>query len=112
VECLNEQITWYDAGMVTSCMEKIDLLLVDAPPAIEQPLARLAAVPVVYGKLSEKAVILLDDGNRRGEQQVIQYWLKAYPDLEAELLSSSSGLWIVRRKLSGKKVSVDANVDR
>ena len=98
MECCKEYITWYDPSIVTTYMEKIDLLLVDAPPAVA-PLTRLPAIPMLYEKLSDKAVILLDDGNRPGEKQVIQHWLTAYPDLEAELLVSASGLWIVRRRV-------------
>ena len=96
IECLGEQAHWYDPETIKSSIETIDLLLVDAPPAM-YPLARLPAVPVLYECLSDSAVIILDDGNRLGERQAVARWLQTYEDLEAELFSSSSGLWLIRR---------------
>lgn len=106
MECLGRNVTWYEPELVAACMDGIDFVLVDAPPAID-PLARLPAIPTIHSKLSPKAVVLLDDGNRLGEQRIIDYWLKAYPDLEAELLVSASGLWVLRRKQSTKSAATD-----
>jgi predicted O-methyltransferase YrrM len=96
MECLGECMNWHVPNSVKSCIDRIDLLLVDGPPAVS-PLTRLPALPVLHEKLSQTAVILLDDGNRPGEKEVVKHWLQIYEDLTAELLPSSTGLWVIRR---------------
>lgn len=99
-EIQGRSISWYDASIIKEGKEKmgkIDLLLIDGPPSAT-PMARMPAVPVFYETLSESALVVLDDGNRPGEREAVNHWLRVYPDLVAELVSSATGLWVLRRR--------------
>jgi predicted O-methyltransferase YrrM len=55
---------------------KIDLLLVDGPPAYGKELryARYPAVPFFKDYLADDYTVVLDDINRRGEQEIVERW--------------------------------------
>jgi len=83
---------WYDVDPDT--LGEIDLLLVDGPPAATGPEARYPALPILSGRLSAGAHILVDDARREGEKTAIARWLEedhrladlGAPTLEARLL--------------------------
>jgi hypothetical protein len=54
----------------------IDLLLVDGPPAYEKEsrYARYPAVPFFKSSLASNYTVILDDIDRRGEQEIIERW--------------------------------------
>ncbi len=55
---------------------KIDLLLVDGPPAYGKELrhARYPAVPFFKDHLAQDYTVVLDDINRLGEQEIVERW--------------------------------------
>ena len=55
---------------------KIDLLLVDGPPAYlrQSRYARYPAVPFFQSQLSSDYTVALDDIDRRGEQEIVERW--------------------------------------
>ena len=69
---------WYAddklCGLKREC--KIDLLIVDGPPAYTRDLryARYPAVPYFKDALAPDYTIVLDDINRRGEQEIAARW--------------------------------------
>jgi hypothetical protein len=71
---------WYDEAKlecVTSGDKgKIDLLLVDGPPAYGTELryARYPAVPFFKPYLAQDYTVVLDDINRQGEQEIVERW--------------------------------------
>jgi predicted O-methyltransferase YrrM len=71
---------WYDESKlecVTSGDKgKIDLLLVDGPPAYGKELrhARYPAVPFFKPHLAADFTVVLDDINRQGEQEIVARW--------------------------------------
>ena len=66
---------WYDTEVINKVLpESIDYLTVDAPPQKTGELARYPAVPVLSERLSESAVILLDDAKRDDEVKITQRW--------------------------------------
>ena len=71
---------WYDEAKlecVTSGDKgKIDLLLVDGPPAYGAELryARYPAVPFFRKHFAEDYTVVLDDINRQGEQEIVERW--------------------------------------
>lgn len=65
---------WYDLDPTT--LDGIDLLLVDGPPAATGPLARYPALPVLAGRLSAGAHVLIDDARRPDEKEAIERWLE------------------------------------
>lgn len=77
-----DQSKWYDGSCVEKAIaeRKIDLLIVDGPPAYSQytSLSRYPALPTFIDSLSENCSIFLDDGNRTGEKKIADLWEKKY----------------------------------
>jgi len=90
---------WY--ANVPNLLEgrKIDLLIVDGPPAYQagQERARLPALQVLYPHLAEKCTIILDDANRPGEIEVSKEWLQAYPEFHITRLKRGKGIAVLTR---------------
>jgi hypothetical protein len=61
---------------------KLDLVIVDGPTAYEPGKAksREPALPLNRPFLSERAVVILDDVNRKGESEILDRWLQDYPE--------------------------------
>ncbi|MCW2524626.1 MAG: hypothetical protein JWO63_2961 [Frankiales bacterium] len=73
---LEGEPTWYSLSSLTELPETIDLLIVDGPPA-DQPgngQRRAPALTTLQPRLSETAVVYLDDIDRPGEQSVLEAW--------------------------------------
>jgi predicted O-methyltransferase YrrM len=75
-------VPWYDLSALPDG-ERYDLVLVDGPQGgrRREPLARLGGFLAVRERLAPGAVILLDDGLRRGEREVVRRWQQAEPRL-------------------------------
>jgi hypothetical protein len=69
---------WYDTNIIEEKIAdcKIDLLLVDGPPAWQEgrAYARYPAVPYFQNFFAEDHTIILDDINRPGEEAVLRKW--------------------------------------
>lgn len=67
---------WYSQAALRGLPDRIDLLLVDGPPAGEpgSELARAPALEVLESRLAPCALVVLDDIHRVGEQEVIERW--------------------------------------
>lgn len=87
---------WYDLAQFED-LHDIDLLFIDGPPNSTQTLARYPALPLLFDRLSEDAVIILDDANRVMERRAVKMWLEEFPDLTAERLLTKRGGVILRR---------------
>lgn len=75
-----EDLDWYDLSILEKKLStiKIDLLIVDGPPAYEIPkqFSRYPAVPFFSPYFAKNYTIILDDINRPGEQAIIEAWEK------------------------------------
>lgn len=88
---------WYDIAKLQP-LEAIDLLIVDGPPEDTEKLARYPALPLLYGKLTDGAIILVDDYMRADEHTMVNRWLAEF-DLEVvETLANEKGAAILRKK--------------
>ena len=87
---------WYDTSTV-SLPRSIDLLIVDGPPMGVGALARYPALPMFYERLSESAIVVVDDASRPDEQEMVKRWLKEYPAFTHEFLPHEKGTVILRR---------------
>lgn len=87
---------WYDAAAFADLAD-IGLLFVDGPPEVTGPLARYPALPLMWSRLSESAVIVLDDFVRPAEQGAVERWLDEYATLAVEQLRTEKGTAILRR---------------
>ena len=64
---------WYDPSVVADIAD-IDVLLVDGPPQATGKLARYPAVPLLGSRLSDTALVIVDDAHRPGEQAAMARW--------------------------------------
>jgi len=92
---------WYDLDSLKN-VEKIDLLIVDGPPHVERTTARYPALPLLFDRLSEDAVVVLDDARREGEKQAVQMWLKEFDHLSAEFFPLEDGACVIQRMVETK----------
>jgi predicted O-methyltransferase YrrM len=69
---------WYDTSKFED-IENIDLLIVDGPQGGDNSDARYPALEVLLNRLSERAIIVLDDVNRTGERKLAEDFAKALP---------------------------------
>ena len=66
---------WYDLGaLLMRLPEKIDLLFVDGPPGKVQSLSRYPALPIFARHLSPRALVIVDDGAREDEIEMVELW--------------------------------------
>lgn len=94
-----EKYNWYDTSKIDKDLS-IDILVVDGPPYhVRNELARYPALPVLFDRLSDDAVIILDDTIRADEQKVVDLWLKKFPGFQREDLDLEVGAIILRRSL-------------
>lgn len=87
---------WYTLDGVEFGGE-IDFLFVDGPPKSTQALARYPALPLLAERLSAKAVVVLDDGQRRGERQTVARW-KQEQHLYSRYYPLEKGAFVLSRQ--------------
>ena len=96
-------LTWYDQNALTAGLQcalrgdRIDLLLVDGPPAFAtgHGLARYPALPVLLDRLAPGATVVLDDAERPGEQEVLRRWERE-TGLDFDRLADRAGVAVAR----------------
>jgi len=96
VSIKGESRLWYDPAC-TEEIGAIDLLVVDGPPRKIQELIRYPALPLLIGRLSENAVIILDDASREDEKKTVEAWLDEFKDLKYEWHDTEKGTAVLIR---------------
>jgi hypothetical protein len=71
----NEEWQWYDISE-SSISKKIDLLIVDGPPRKIGKNSRFPAISNLHSYFSHSTKILLDDYNRKDEQEIVSLWMQ------------------------------------
>jgi predicted O-methyltransferase YrrM len=68
---------WYDVKEIKKHLgdRKIDMLIVDGPPADTCKEARLPAYAALKNNLADKAIIVLDDYDREDEKAAVRSWI-------------------------------------
>lgn len=86
---------WYETGPLEP---GIDLMVIDGPPWTVHPFTRGAA-ETLFGLLSPRGIVLLDDASRLGERMVAHQWRKLHPDMDFVLWKGGTkGTLIGRRR--------------
>ncbi|NDJ54811.1 MAG: class I SAM-dependent methyltransferase [Chloroflexi bacterium] len=95
-----ESWDWYQVAAFAD-LGPIDLLVVDGPPQFgnSRRQARYPALPVLIDQLAPDGTILVDDANRADEGQMVERWLREFPDFAVQRLDTEKGTIILRRKL-------------
>lgn len=86
---------WYDPAAIPS--GAIDMLLVDGPPGGTGPEARYPALPLLFDRLAEGALVALDDADRPDERAIAQRWAERFPQFDSQLLGHERGTLVLRR---------------
>ncbi|MFM2311952.1 MAG: hypothetical protein RLZZ04_1228 [Cyanobacteriota bacterium] len=94
VEINGTKWLWYDLTKV-EIPEAIDLLIVDGPPGTTQKLARYPALPMLHNKLSQDAMVLLDDGARSDEAKIVEQWMEELNMSHSEYLPLEKGAYLI-----------------
>ena len=68
---------WYDDASLEP-IQRIDMIIVDGPPNSIAMDARYPAVPLLFSKLHEKSMVVVDDGARPGEKEIVSKWKQNY----------------------------------
>ena len=89
----NQCWNWYDWEHFGS--SPIELVVIDGPPGHTAPMARYPVLPLLWGKLSDDAILLLDDGKRQDERFIVQRWEQEF-DVTSELLPHERGTFVLR----------------
>lgn len=71
---------WYDLSNAN--LRKIDLLIIDGPPSKIQYKSRYPALPILINSLSDGAIVIIDDYNRKEDTEMVQDWLKEFSNLK------------------------------
>ena len=74
------------------------MLVIDGPSGFIQPLSRYPALPMLYDRLAQDAVIYLDDAARPDEREIATLWLDTFPEFEYEYVEAERGCTILRRR--------------
>lgn len=86
---------WYDVKQLEH-LAPIDMLIIDGPPMATQRLARYPVLPLLFQRLSDDAVILLDDADRRDEKEIVKRWLREFDGFCLEKIATEKGAAILR----------------
>ncbi|WP_347258570.1 class I SAM-dependent methyltransferase [Methylocaldum sp.] len=87
---------WYDTDSF-KIEQPIDLLVIDGPPKEIQKLSRYPALPLLYAQLSDKSTIILDDGRRDDEKEIVTLWEKQFSSLFSEYFDTETGAYVLRK---------------
>lgn len=88
---------WYDPSALTD-LDGIGVLFVDGPPAATGRHARHPAVPLLWPRCTEDAVIILDDAARPDEKALGDRWLTEFPELHRTEEPAEKGAHVFSRK--------------
>ncbi len=91
------QLTWYDRDALEHALPaQVDLLVVDGPPSHTRH-ARWPAVEAMGERLSDRCVVLLDDGRRRDETDTARQWARGVAGLGLFWHDTVKGTWRLQR---------------
>jgi hypothetical protein len=78
--------------------EPFDVVIVDGPPTVTNRLARLPALPAVVRRLKPDFHVFLDDYERPDEQEIVQMWREAAPDLVYDTWTFAKQVAVIRSR--------------
>ncbi|AFZ47932.1 hypothetical protein Cyast_1979 [Cyanobacterium stanieri PCC 7202] len=87
---------WYDISKIES-IQSIDIVIVDGPPRKIQTMSRYPALPILFNKLTNNSIIILDDFKRKDLNKMVDLWLKKFSNFQLEVVNTKSGCLILRK---------------
>jgi predicted O-methyltransferase YrrM len=96
-ECDGEMFEFYDPAKLDE-IDKVDVLFIDGPHGSKGILDRYPALPLVFDKLSDNAVVVVDDAqNFKESSELVSRWRKKHPSLKFEMLQTEVGTVVFRK---------------
>lgn len=89
---------WYDIDVVKFDKD-IDMVVVDGPPFYVQKKSRYPVIPLLYDKMSDHSVLILDDGGREEEKEITRLWNEEFDHISIEFFNFEEGAFIVNKKI-------------
>lgn len=87
---------WYDPTKIPD-MGKVDLLVIDGPPKRVQKLARYPALPILFERLAQGAIIIVDDFSRPDEYEMVKRWIADYTLKVVEIHDNEKGAIVLQK---------------
>jgi predicted O-methyltransferase YrrM/gas vesicle protein len=87
---------WY-APTAFEDLVDVDMVIIDGPPKATGPQARYPALPVLRDRLSSECLIIFDDFKRHDEKEIMEGWLRQYPEF-VQLHSRIDRIGLMRRR--------------
>jgi hypothetical protein len=84
---------WYELG--PGVPEAVDLLFIDGPPKLTGTLARYPALPLLRDRLLPGANVLVDDGDRTDEHEMVRRWEAEIEGIGVQHLPFAKGAWLL-----------------
>jgi hypothetical protein len=72
-------------------LSSIDMLIVDGPPQATQALARYPALPLLFSRLNDTAIIVLDDFNSTAQQEIVKMWIQEFNLTKLKIIQDMKG---------------------
>jgi hypothetical protein len=99
--------TWYSPFAIQN-LPRIDLLIVDGP-AVKTREGRYPSLPILREYLSDNAVILMDDCDRKSERAIVAEWLDEFKEFRCERFPDEKGTVVFRRRTPEGRLSADTD---
>jgi predicted O-methyltransferase YrrM len=96
VTLADDVFPWYDQRALDG-LSDIDVLVVDGPPGPSHLLARYPALPLLHERVRSGGIVLLDDGDRPEEQEIVKRWREALPSWSVDELDVEKGAFRLRK---------------
>ena len=87
---------WYTTDAIKNGV-LIDMVVVDGPPNYIQDLSRYPVIPLLYNRMNNNSILILDDGVRDEEKEITRRWEEEFEDLSIEYFNFESGAFIVNK---------------
>lgn len=91
-----KQWLWYDISSLKD-IGPVDLFVIDGPPKDTQSLARYPALPLLFENIQKGGTIMMDDGARIDETQIVEAWKKEFPNIQAEFIKLEKGAFLIKK---------------
>ena len=93
------EFAWYAGDDDAGRDGPFDLMFIDGPPATDGRARRSPALPRMWDRLADGALIVLDDGRRSGERECVRGWREQFgARLDGDLVSVEKGLWALEKR--------------
>lgn len=93
----NDDWHWYNIEELDHNL-KLDMVVIDGPPANVRDNSRFPALYALDNFIQPNGIVLVDDCNREGDNEVVQAWLSEFDNYEAEWIETEKGSCVLTKK--------------